>query len=106
MVKGLYVRPSGRPPEVKKIVYYMAGYIETPTADAALCYLVEKTDGTSAFFVRYGKSLNDPAQNEKISGTFMTVDEEIYKLYKSYLEAGHYAGYTEANKLIRMRGFA
>ena len=106
MTKGIYVRPTGRAPEIQKITHYADGYIETDNIDFSLCYIAEKTDGTKSYFVRYHKTLIDPSQNEKITGNFLCVDEEIYKLYKSFLEAGHFAGFTEAGKLIRMRGFA
>jgi hypothetical protein len=106
MAKGLFIKKSGAAVENKEWRYYGEEFTPTTVKDKALCYTVEKTDGSFSYFVRYTKSLIDPSQGEKITGNFMQVDVDIFSLYKGFLAEGQFAGFTEANKLIRQRGFA
>ena len=62
-----------------------------------------KSNGITKFFVRYGAKLQD--RDQKPKEKFIMVDEEIWGLYKGYLEHGNYAGFTMANQLISERGY-
>ena len=82
--------------------YYYDSNFKSCEREQALAKTM-KSNGITKYFVRYGAKLQD--RDEKPKEKFLMVDEEIWGLYKGYLEQGNYAGFTMANKLISERGF-
>lgn len=82
--------------------YYFDSNFKSCEREKALANMM-KSNGETRFFLRYGAKLQD--REERPKEKFLQVDEQIWGLYKGYLEQGNYAGYTMANQLISERGY-
>lgn len=81
--------------------YYYDNNFKACERDQALCKIM-KSNGITKLYLRCGSKLQD--RDERPKEKFIEVDEEIWGLYKGYLEHGNYAGFTMANRLISERG--
>ena len=103
---GLFVskKPrTGFDPFTAEYTYLDKEFKQIMSKDNAIAFIA-KSNGETAYFARFTTKLIDTSdKNAKIVGNFIKLDEDIFKLYKGYVEKGNYAGYVEANKLIGVR---
>ena len=81
--------------------YYYDSNFKPCEREKALAKMM-KSNGITKLFLRFGARLQD--RDERPKEKFIEVDEQIWGLYKGYLEQGNYAGFTMANQLISERG--
>lgn len=107
MTEGIYqtgkIR-TGYDPYTAEYYYYDTKFRDTLDREQAVGFIT-KSNGVTLHYLRFATKLVDPNQSNRIAGNFIKVDEEIFGMYRGYIEKGNYAGYVEANSLISLRGY-
>lgn len=105
--EGLFVsdKPKkGFDPFTAEYTYFNKKFIHTQSKDDSVAFIA-KSNGITTYFARFTTKLIDGQDvHAKVVGNFIKIDEDIFNMYKGYIEKGHYAGYVEANNLIGLRG--
>lgn len=96
---------KGFDPWTAEVQHYDINFIRTEDPDKSVGY-VAKSNGVTFHYLRFGSTLVDQESKKSLTDNkFLRVDEEIFTMYRAYLEKGNYAGFVGANNLIRQKGF-